>query len=318
VAEADGAQGSNWYVLIAGMPPPTSPLTIAGGITLVPLQKHLSVFDLAAAGAVGFRQWSVLEGIAAACTCEIESALDAAVLPGYDTLNRAWLASALLVLRGFSSHIAPACSGYSWNTIAGHQERSAPLFHEQLQEEGVRAAVFQPRADLPPFRGGMLDFHLQILVHRSRRSDPVNADDAAWLREHFEPFNSLASNDESFRFALQAAHDWRFAKDPRVAVARLWSGIEALFGTGSELVFRISLYCASVLEPRGHARHALFEHVKALYNLRSKVVHGQSLPDKQIQQATDDSFELLSRLLLRIIEIGHTIGLEDLNQAVFF
>jgi hypothetical protein len=46
----------------------------------------LSVFDLAAAGAVGFREWAMLEPLAAACTSGIESAADAATLPGYDAL----------------------------------------------------------------------------------------------------------------------------------------------------------------------------------------------------------------------------------------
>src|SRR5690348_6296503 len=92
----------NWYVLVCGLSVGTSPLPIASGLTLKALDSPLSVFDLAAAGAVGFREWAVLEPLAAACTAEIESAADAAILPGYDTLNRAWLVSALLKLRGFA------------------------------------------------------------------------------------------------------------------------------------------------------------------------------------------------------------------------
>src|ERR1700751_1643587 len=90
----------NWYVLAFGLPVSVSPLTVASGLTVKALASPLSVFDLAAAGAVGFREWAVLEPLAAGCASEIESAADAAITPGYDALNRAWLVSALLKLRG--------------------------------------------------------------------------------------------------------------------------------------------------------------------------------------------------------------------------
>lgn len=317
MSDSQKPDASNWYVVIAGMPPPQGPVQLAAGVTLAPLGSHLSVFDLASAGSVGFRQWAILEGIAATCSCEMESAMDAAILPGYDTLNRAWLASALLVLRGFSSHIAPACCSYSWNTIAGYRARAAPSFKAQLTEEGVEAAVFSPKETLPPFRGQILDFHLEVLAHDARRSGAVTDDDASWIRSHFEIFNALAAQSESFRFALESAHDWRFSRDPRIAVARLWSGIEALFRVSSELVFRLSLLSSSLLEPRGEGRKRLFEHVKQLYDQRSKLVHGQSLSDDKTAFAMNGSFDLLRRLLLHQIEIGHPFGPEDFDNALF-
>ena len=131
----------NWYVLVAGMPAPSRPLVLAPGVSIRPLGSELSVFDLAAAGSVGFREWATLEPIAAECVCEIESAKDSDTTPGYDTLNRAWLASAMLVLRGFSQHLCLATSSYSWSTIAGHQTRTSDVFKEQLVREGVDAAV---------------------------------------------------------------------------------------------------------------------------------------------------------------------------------
>src|SRR5262245_43619859 len=99
------AHDGNWYVLIAGLPRPATARTLAPGVSLRPLENPISVFDLAAVGAVGFQGWAVLEPVAPTCRSEIESAKDAAILPGYDTLNRAWLASTLLVLRGFTQHL---------------------------------------------------------------------------------------------------------------------------------------------------------------------------------------------------------------------
>ena len=48
LTEAETHQG-NSYVLLMGLPRPKAPLTLAPGLTLVPFESPLSVFDLAAA-----------------------------------------------------------------------------------------------------------------------------------------------------------------------------------------------------------------------------------------------------------------------------
>ncbi len=307
----------NWYVLVLGLPRPAVPLTLAPGVSLRPLEQPLSVFDLASAGAVGFRSWAVLEPVASSCCCEIESAKDAAVLPGYDALNRAWLSSTLLVLRGFTRHLCVACSAYSWNIVAGHQERTSDVFRQQLREEGPDAAVYESKRDLPKFQGNLLDFHLTMLTNKDARRGEVAVEDGVWIHEHFDIFNGLAAKSQPFRFALEAATDWRFAKDARSAVARLWSGIEAIFGITSELVYRISLLSACLLEEGGDKRKANFKEVKKLYGLRSKVVHGEQLNEDKIASALNDSYHLLADLLLLSINKGHVLGQEDFDQAVF-
>lgn len=307
----------NWHVLVAGLPRPSRSLTLAPGLSLVPLELPLSVFDLAAAGAVGFHEWAVLEPLSCTCTCEIETPKDSDVTPGYDTLNRAWLASALLVLRGFSKHLGVACSSYSWNLIAGHQQRTAHVFQEQAKREGVDAAIYRSKRDLPPFKGNLLDFHTRILIDQDVRTDPVSSEDATWIFAHFGTFNLLASESEAFRLALEAAIDWRYAKEPRIAVGRIWSGIEAIFGITSELVYRISSLCASLLEERGQRRKARFQAVKRLYGLRSKAVHGEVLSEEQLVLVMNDSYRLLRDLLLLAITKGHVLGADDFDDALF-
>lgn len=307
----------NWYVLIFGLAAPDSPLSLASGLTLSPLTSRLSVFDLASAGAAGFREWALLEPAANQCACEIESAKDSDVRPGYDTLNRAWLASSLLVLRGFSRHLAVACSSYSWSHIAGHQKRNSPVFREQLAAEGIDAAVFNPKGALRRFKGGVLDFHVQLMVDQYARTDAPSIQDAEWIGANFDHFNRLASESDAFRLALEAAIDWRFSKNSRIAIGRIWSGIEAVFGVTSELVFRVSLLAASLLEARGSARLARFRAVKKLYGIRSKAVHGDVLSDQQLVLGVDESFQLLRELLLLSIERGHVLGEDDFDQAVF-
>lgn len=307
----------NWYILIAGLPRPDQPIYLASGLSLRPLRSPLSVFDLAAAGAAGFREWAILEPFAPICSCEIETAADAATLPGYDTLNRAWLVSALLVLRGFSRHLAVACSSYSWDMVAGHQERTSSVFHQQVSEEGVESAVYRSKRDLPPFRGDILDFHRQLLANDKPRQQKLSKEDMRWIQRHFDTFNQLANESDSFRFALEAAVSWRYSKEPRSAVAELWSGIEAIYGINQELVYRISLLSASLLEPRGESRKRRFLAIKRLYGLRSKVVHGEPLPEERINAAMRDSYNLLRSLLLLSVERGHALGSNDFDQAMF-
>jgi hypothetical protein len=314
--EPQAADG-NWYILLAGLPRFETSSVLAPGLGLRPLESPLSVFDLAAAGAVGFRGWAALEQFAPACTAEIESAKDANVTPGYDTLNRAWLTTGLLVLRGFTRIWGVACSGYSWNLIAGHQPRHSEHFKKQAAAEGIDKAVFQPKHSLAPFRGNLLDYHLTCFVDAGCRNDALNEADAEWIRNRFDTFNRLASDNEAFRFALEAAIDWRFAKEPRSAVARLWGGIEALFGISSELIYRISLYSACLLAERGERRKRKFEEVKRLYGLRSKVVHGEKLAEEKISQAMSDSFHLLRDLLLVAVERGKPITAGDIDDAIF-
>jgi hypothetical protein len=176
----------------------------------------------------------------------------------------------------------------------------------------------QKGPDLPPFRGRILDFHLRVFTGGSSRQDTVNQADAEWILSHFDSFNRLASESSAFRLALEAAIDWRFFEEPPAAVGRLWSGIEAIFGISSELVYRISTLSASLLEPRGATRKHRFKEVKDLYALRSKAVHGEPLSSKQLAQAMTGSFKLLQDLLLLSIERGHALDSDDFDKAVFY
>lgn len=292
------------FVLVCGLPLNGNSFSLGSSLTLRRLSKPLNVFDLAAAGAAGFREWACLEPLVISATAEIESLGSGAVAPGYDALNKCWLVSALLVIRGFARHLCPATSAYSWNFIAGHQVSSAPIFREQLREEGPDNAVFKPRGALPPFKGGLLDYHLQILMPKNVRSDDFEANEAQWISKYFEPFNKLASTNERFRLALEAAVDWRYARDPRAALARVWSGVESLLAINSELVFRISLHAAAVTSPRGQERVAAFRKIKSLYGIRSKAVHGEPITEERVFAALHDSFEILRALLLDAVERG--------------
>ena len=306
----------NWYILVWNLDIEGLCLKLGPGVSIRRLDDDISVFDLAAAGGAGFREWAMLEPFLHRCVCEIETAQDMAIEPGYDTLNRAWLASALIKLKGFNAHLSLACSSYSWNVIAGHQKRTEGIFKEELEEKGVESAVNSPRRALPAFKGGLLDVHTSLLAPENVKTI-LTKEDADWIKDNYEKFNYLAAKSEGFRFALSAAVNWQYSPGPRMAIAQLWSGIEALFGISSEVVYRISLQVASLLEERGIARKEKFDKVRKLYVVRSKAVHGAELSLEELNKAMVESFDILNKLLLVNIEKGRPFTSDDFKTAIF-
>lgn len=306
----------NWYILIWNLDIEEPILQLAPGISIKRLDCDLSVFDLAAAGAVGFREWAMLEPFAKNCVCEIETAQDSAIKPGYDSLNRAWLATALLKLKGYNAHLPLACSSYSWDVVAGHQERLRQIYKE-AKEKGIEPDKYSPKRDLPTFKGNLLELHTKFMIPYNTKKK-LSEEDASWIRDNYNTFNTLAAESENFRLALTVVVDWQYSSNPRIAIAQLWSGIEAVCGISSELVYRISLLIASLLEPRGVVRQTRFNQVKKLYGTRSKAVHGKELSDGKLTKAMLESFDILSRLLLVNVEKGRPFTQEDFEEAIFY
>ena len=87
-------------------------------------------------------------------------------------------------------------------------------------------------------------------------------------------------------------------------------------GISSELVYRISLQIASLLEKRGEVRKDRFYQVRKLYGVRSKAVHGEELSDDTLSQVMTESFDILNRLLLVNIEKGRPFNKDDFEGAI--
>jgi hypothetical protein len=77
-----------WYVLVCGLQLAGDTFDLGSSLEIHRIVTPLSVFDLAAAGAAGFRQWATLEPLAPTVTAEIVSPVAGAVLQGYDALNQ--------------------------------------------------------------------------------------------------------------------------------------------------------------------------------------------------------------------------------------
>ena len=307
--EGTSEEESDWHVLLYGMPRIKNTIILAPGLSIKPLDSPLSVFDLASAGVAGFREWAMLEPFAHLCDSEIETTSDSAVLPGYDTLNRAWLAISLLILKGYSTTLGVAYNSYSWSRVAGYKKRTL---------EGIINTDSITEGELPNFKGGLLDVHRQFFMTGEYRKNFLNQEDIDWISNNYETFNKFAAESKNFRLALESAIDWRYLNNSRMAIASLWAGIEAVIGISSELNHRISLYCSSLLTERGQARKEFFDKVKKLYIMRSKAVHGDSLEEGVLVGAMQDSYELLNKLLLLSIEKGHILGQDDFDHAVFY
>ena len=299
----------NWHVLVFGLPLAILNYTLGSGLSICRLNSLLSVFDLAAAGAAGFREWAVLEPMTRGCVSEIESAKDSAITPGYSHSGRAWLASALVVLRGYTRHLCVAISSYSWNLVAGITERNLA---KAQSRDGNRG---EPEK-LPSFKGGLLDYHVRFLTDGRRDYDQLDEPSSEWVRRHFEVANRLASQHEGFRFSLEAVMDWRYQSEPRSAVARIWSGLETFFGVQTEVAYRVSIGLASLLQARGPARKAKFKAVRELYDLRSKIVHGDPVESDKLFKALADSYDLLREMLILTIERGAPFTKQEVEDVI--
>lgn len=290
----------SWFVLGNGVEISCQEIEFLPNLKIRQIENPISVFDLAAAGAKGFREWAMLEPISSSCRIEILS-INEGVNSGYDVLNRAWLLNTLLVLRRLLRINSLACSSYSWREIAGHQKRSVG---KNIQ--------------LPRFQGSLLDYHPRMIQLPKLEKTKIDKIDVKWITNNFETANHLASKDNNFRFALETINSWRYAKDLKSAIAIIWAAIESIIGVSSEIVFRISLNISSLLETRGESRLKKFNEIKKIYGLRSKVVHGSELKSSQVDVAIEGSFAILADLLIYMIEKNKVISESDFEKAIFY
>ena len=108
-----------------------------------------------------------------------------------------------------------AASAYSWQAIAGHRERTKHVFHERVANEGVEAGSIRHSAR---FRSSHGSYSIIICAcfHALRpRKTPLSPEDADWVKLHFAVSTSLPPHWSDSGSHLEAANDWRDAKDTR-------------------------------------------------------------------------------------------------------
>jgi hypothetical protein len=163
-----------------------------------------------------------------------------------------------------------------------------------------------------------------------------------WARKHDqveEYLHNIQSGSWSFMMgkgysrpgrALQFISAARSAPNTAFKLAHYCSALETLFTTEStELAHKLSERVGFFLGGRGYSRHAVFTTVKAAYNMRSKLVHGDTLKQLQIEQLPALSLscdEYLRTILnaifdsenLKAVFDAHNNTLEDYFSQLIF
>lgn len=129
-------------------------------------------------------------------------------------------------------------------------------------------------------------------------SDP----DIQWVEQNFNNARCLL-DDEAFMLAVRCLSSYRWHSLPRIQLAVLWTGIEGLFKISSEIRFRVSLYIARFLYHNNKEKQlATFNHIKRIYNIRSKAVHGSRLKEKDNdKEVVIESANILCDLIRKCI-----------------
>ena len=154
------------------------------------------------------------------------------------------------------------------------------------------------------------NYHFQALFSDPYRLTP---EDEQWIHSYYSIAYGLLK-EGAFETAVHAMASYKWHSMPRVQLAILWSGIEALFEASTEISFRISLYIANFLAG-GNAVEAkqLFKKTKKLYASRSAAVHGGKIKG-ELSDFVAESATLLNRIIRRCAELG---SLPDTESLVF-
>ncbi|WP_284986795.1 HEPN domain-containing protein [Arthrobacter sp. fls2-241-R2A-172] len=106
----------------------------------------------------------------------------------------------------------------------------------------------------------------------------------------------------AFRLAFDSLSEAPFQSSERMSIATSWAGLESLLGIDHELNYRIAMYLAVILSDDPETRLETRKHVKKLYGLRSKAVHGSEIKETDLVQTAEQSWVLLRNVLVAIID----------------
>ncbi len=150
---------------------------------------------------------------------------------------------------------------------------------------------------------------------RSMLSAPyeLSENDQKWIRSYYSKAYMLLDKDP-FMTAVHAMASYKWHSMPRVQLAIIWSGIEALFEASTEISFRISLYIANFLAGENAIEaKGLFEKTKKLYSSRSSAVHGGKIKG-DMNSLVAESAAILNRIIRQCAELG---SLPNTKELVF-
>ncbi|WDI32846.1 HEPN domain-containing protein [Hyphococcus flavus] len=172
-------------------------------------------------------------------------------------------------------------------------------------------------SSLPAFRNR----EIEVKLTDSGYEDPISftggeitAEVATFVDSKIATIRALLQNNK-FQIAVDAYEACLKLGNKKIAIATAWTGIEAIFGISSELKFRTALYAASELA-EANDPYITFLDTKALYDLRSKVVHGSSIKEKDLNDAYGKSLGLLLTLLRVVVRRGNLRDISEIEKSI--
>ncbi len=184
---------------------------------------------------------------------------------------------AMIRIKSGVEFLVPIASNYSWSIIPGVPDSSVKII---MLEDYPKAKIFS-------------------------KDKTISQDDMKWVIDHYYDLIMFSSDNPQLSIAIDSLSTFNQQESPRMCIATLWSGIEAIFGIQSELRFRLAAEIAAYLEPRGVERVSLHKRVKQLYDFRSKAVHGSKIVDSSIADHIAEVQTLLRRILVKCIDEQH-------------
>lgn len=184
---------------------------------------------------------------------------------------------AMIRIRSGVEFLVPMASNYSWSIIPGAPDNSVKTM---MLEDYPQAKIFN-------------------------KDKTISQDDMKWVIEHYYDFIIFSSDNPQLCIAIDSLSTFNQQESPRMCIAALWAGIEAVFGIQSELRFRLAAEISAYLKPRGVDRVSLHNRIKQLYDFRSKAVHGSKINDASIKDHISEVQTLLRQILIKCINERH-------------
>ena len=219
-----------------------------------------------------------------------ELAVAPEIAVGQEAVDLAYAFLALLRVRALPEILVPAALPCSWS--AATLNRLAP--------RSCDASLLE-------------DYPHSFQLESTRSVQKIELD---WVFENLATFQTLKKTNEAYALAVDSLCQHGHQTSLRMAAAMLWSGIEALFPIRSEVTFKLAAYIATMLEPPSDQRLVLYRNVKAGYNMRSRIVHGDATDEISVRRHIIETRRLLSRLVCRSTELQGLPTPESVEAAL--
>jgi hypothetical protein len=163
-------------------------------------------------------------------------------------------------------------------------------------------------------------------IHKNDTNNKLTIDDLNIAKELYQDIIKLDRAGSAW-IAVRSIFQALSADSWDIRFLILWIAIEALFGTDTELTYRLSLRLSLFLEGNKNEAIKLYKTIKKIYRDRNKVVHGRGIQGSTATDRGDITYtteDLLRKSLIRILkdsylrDIFSTDKREDYLDALAF